>query len=117
MSNPFYAATTRWLLAVGWTFGAGLTLAQPAPGAGTPVPLNDLSAFVNPASNWHIVGSVRADLAKTNTLLTDKGTGVLVSLPSEKKNAKAGDLTTQLQHGDADIELDFMMAKGSNSGV
>ena len=117
MSNPFYAATTRWLLAVGWTFGAGLTLAQPAPGAGTPVPLNDLSAFVNPASNWHIVGSARADLAKTNTLLTDKGTGVLVSLPSDKKNAKAGDLTTQFQHGDADIELDFMMAKGSNSGV
>lgn len=117
MSNPFYAATTRWLLAVGWTFGAGLTLAQPAPGAGTPVPLNDLSAFVNPASNWHIVGSARADLAKTNTLLTDKGTGVLVSLPSDKKNAKAGNLTTQFQHGDADIELDFMMAKGSNSGV
>lgn len=117
MSNPFYAATTRWLLAVGWTFGTGLTLAQPAPGAGTPVPLNDLSAFVNPASNWHIVGSARADLTRTNTLLTDKGTGVLVSLPSDKKNAKAGDLTTQLQHGDADIELDFMMAKGSNSGV
>ncbi|WP_288425228.1 DUF1080 domain-containing protein [uncultured Spirosoma sp.] len=117
MSNPFYAATTRWLLAVGWTFGAGLTLAQPAPGAGTPVPLNDLSAFVNPASNWHIVGSVRADLAKTNTLLTDKGTGVLVSLPSDKKNAKAGDLTTQFQHSDADIELDFMLAKGANSGV
>lgn len=117
MSNPFYAATTRWLLAVGWTFSAGLTLAQPAPGAGTPVPLNDLSAFVNPASNWHIVGSARADLAKTNTLLTDKGTGVLVSLPSDKKNAKAGDLTTQFQHSDADIELDFMLAKGANSGV
>jgi hypothetical protein len=34
----------------------------------------------------------------------------------DKKN-KGTDLISILQHGDADVELDFMMAKGSNSGV
>lgn len=117
MINPFTAAPARWLLAIGWTLGAGLALAQPAPPGSTPLPLNDLSAFTSATPNWRIVGAVRTDLGKPNTLQTEKGTGVLVSLPAEKKNSPARDLATTLQHGDADLELDFMMAKGGNSGI
>jgi hypothetical protein len=79
------------------------------------IPLTDLSFFQEPGSNWHIAGNVSADLEKNDFLTATPGTGVLLNLPDQKN--QAGDLLTQLQHGDADVELDYMMAKGSNSGV
>ncbi len=101
--------------------GAQLILAQPAPAPGTPLLLNDLNAFKSPSSNWHIVGNVRADLNKANTLISDKGTGVLVntppSTPPNEQSAQKYNLLTNLQHGDADLELDYMMAAKSNSGI
>ncbi|GAB4022001.1 family 16 glycoside hydrolase [Spirosoma koreense] len=111
-----------WLLSLNCLAGIQLALAQPAPVPGTSLPLNDLSAFTNPTANWRIVGRVRADLNKANTLLTEKGAGVLVNIPLDKapvdaKNPYKYDLFTNLQHGDVDLELDYMMASQSNSGV
>ncbi|MBC3784959.1 family 16 glycoside hydrolase [Spirosoma utsteinense] len=116
------ATRFRWLLSVGWTVGAGLALAQPAPIPGLPLPLNDLSAFAPTTPNWRIAGGVRADLNKPNTLTTDNGAGVLVSLPLPANQAsKLADqqmnAVSRLQHGDMDLELDFMIAPKSNSGV
>ncbi|QNF35802.1 DUF1080 domain-containing protein [Adhaeribacter swui] len=79
------------------------------------MPLTDLSAFKNPGKTWQIVGDVSANLGKDNNLSTSKGTNVLVNLP-DKKNHGA-DLYTTAEHGDALLEFDYMMAKGSNSGV
>lgn len=111
-----------WLIGIGCAVGTQLAMAQPAPMPGTPIPLNDLSAFTSPTPNWQIVGNVRADLNKDNTLITDKGTGILANIPLAKapvdaKNPYKYDLFTNLQHGDADLELDYMMAVKSNSGV
>jgi hypothetical protein len=122
MAKPTSTARFRWLLSIGWTIGTGLALAQPAPAPGTSLPLNDLSAFKSATPNWRIVGNVRADLNKANTLVSDKGTGILVNIPVTDKSGKTqyGDqynLQTTFQHGDADIELDYMMASKSNSGV
>ncbi len=110
------------LPAIGWLVSAGMALAQPAPTPGVPLVLNDLSAFKAPASNWRIAGNARADLVKANTLTADKGTGVLVNVPVPPKNGQTQygqqfNLLTNLEHGDIDLELDYMMAKGSNSGV
>jgi hypothetical protein len=79
------------------------------------VPLTDLSAFDKPAASWHIAGDVNASLEKDNTLTIKPGTGVLANLVDENNHGQ--DLLTVLQHGDADVEFDYMMAKGSNSGV
>ncbi len=111
-----------WLAGIGCIVGTQLTMAQPAPLPGIPLPLNDLSSFTSPTANWRIVGQVRADLNKDNTLSTDKGTGVLVNIPlanapADAKNPYKYDLVTSLQHGDVDLELDYMMASKSNSGV
>lgn len=122
MVNLSISARLSGLLAVGWIVGIGLATAQPTPAPGIALPLNDLSAFVSPTSNWRIAGGVRADLNKENTLITEKGTGVLVNIPldhpkADPKNPYKYDLFTTLQHGDVDLELDYMMASKSNSGV
>ena len=99
------------LLTAGW-LSSLLALGQ-----GTPLPLSDLSAFRQPVpANWQIVADGHADLTKNNGFVTRPGTGVLVCQPTGKFGSQYNLLTT-LEHGDADLELDFMMAKGSNSGI
>lgn len=127
MKKSISVACFRWLLSTGWVLGSGVMLvprgfAQPAPVPGIPLPLNDLSAFAAPTPNWRIVGSARADLNKANTISTDKGTGVLANVPLTTKAGQPTygqqyNLMTTLQHGDADLELDYMIAAKSNSGV
>ena len=82
--------------------------------AQTTLPLNDLSSFKSPSKSWMISGNVAADLNKVNFLSTTKGSGVLVNLP---ENHNGADLFTNFEHGDVDLELDYLMAKGANSGV
>lgn len=76
--------------------------------------LKDLSGFQSPSSNWHIAGEVSADLSTANKLFTVSGTGILVNLPEQ--GVQAQDILF-FPHGDLDMELDYMMAKGSNSGI
>ncbi|MDQ3290940.1 MAG: DUF1080 domain-containing protein [Bacteroidota bacterium] len=79
------------------------------------LPLTDFSAFKDPSKSWQIVGDVSADLGKDNTLSGSKGTGVLINLPNKKNHG--ADLYTTAEYGDTELELDYMMAKGSNSGI
>ncbi len=77
--------------------------------------LNDLSAFQKPSKNWQTVGSVTADLERANQLSVQSGQGVLVNLMDRTK--KPQDLYTTAKYGDLDLELDYLIAKGSNSGI
>ena len=77
--------------------------------------IKDLSAFKEPAKTWRVAGAVSADLEKPNVLQVSPGSGILVNQP-DKKN-KGADLFTIAEFGDMDLELDYMMAKGSNSGI
>lgn len=110
--------TGCWLLSLGFL---GLTTAQAqAPvAAQTTIPLNDLSAFRNTGAgpvgkNWQVASDVSADLTKNNALSSKPGTGVLVNIPTDQNKAN---LLTNLEHGDIDLEVDYLMAKGSNSGI
>jgi hypothetical protein len=94
---------------------AGLALNQKAIGQSSQIPLRDLSSFKDPGSSWQIVGDVNANLEKQNVLRTSKGDGILVNLPGKKDHGQ--DLFTGFEHGDMDLELDYMMAAGSNSGI
>lgn len=76
--------------------------------------LQDMSSFKNPPANWRIVGGVQAHLGKDKHFDVQKGSGILVNMPD--KNAQ-GNLFSLLEHGDMDLELEFMMAKKSNSGI
>ncbi|MEZ4905450.1 MAG: family 16 glycoside hydrolase [Spirosomataceae bacterium] len=81
------------------------------------ISLNDLSAFKNPATNWSIVGDAIADLNQKNVLVATAGQGVLVCQQPIGKYGQEYNLLTNMQHGDADVEVEFMMAQGSNSGI
>jgi hypothetical protein len=82
-----------------------------------PIPLNDLSAFTTKSSDWKIVGNASADLTKENALVTSPGKGVLACLHEKGKYGSDYELISNFKHGDLDIEMDFMMSKGSNSGI
>jgi len=78
------------------------------------IALKDLSGFQSPSSNWHIAGEVSADLNTANKLVWTSGTGILVNQPEQ--GVQSHDILFS-PHGDLDLELDYMMAKGSNSGI
>jgi hypothetical protein len=79
--------------------------------------LNDLSSFSNPSSNWNIAGVLTSSYTDT-ALKSGSGTGILLNNFNRSIQYKAGaNLFTAFEHGDMYIELDFMMPKGSNSGI
>ncbi|RYF71195.1 MAG: DUF1080 domain-containing protein, partial [Cytophagaceae bacterium] len=78
------------------------------------VDLQNLSAFKPAASNWSVVGDVFYDLNAAGKGSTKPGTGILVNKMSAKANES---LFTTMEHGDLQLELDFMMEKGSNAGI
>ena len=79
------------------------------------IDLTDLSAFQNPGKSWRIAGGIGADLKKNNTFNIQPGKGILVNVSDEKNHGT--DLYTEAEYGDVDVEFDYMMAKGSNSGM
>ncbi|MBA4054485.1 MAG: hypothetical protein C0490_07230 [Marivirga sp.] len=83
----------------------------------TALPLNDLSAFKTPAKNWKIMGQVSGSYENTVSK-SEKGSGILFNDfdPKAQFNATTN-LFTQLEHGDIFLALDFMIPKGSNSGI
>lgn len=77
------------------------------------LPLNDLSAFKTTGKTWKVGAVATADFTKANDLSLTDGSGVLANLPG----SGGADLYTNTEYGDVDIELEYMMAKGSNSGI
>jgi Domain of Unknown Function (DUF1080) len=83
----------------------------------TTLPLTDLSAFRPTEPNWRVAGSASASPTLANALSAATGTGVLVNMPAKPAYGSQYNLLTKLEHGDLDLDFDFMMARGSNSGV
>ncbi|HSI75292.1 MAG TPA: family 16 glycoside hydrolase [Lunatimonas sp.] len=74
----------------------------------------DWKKFGTIPKNWKIVGGVNADWAHDDFLSTSPGTGVLVNA-AQTKNSKH--LVSGFEHGDIEVEFDYMVPKGSNSGI
>lgn len=77
--------------------------------------VDDLNDFKGSGKTWRMAGDVKADLSKPNVLITSPGSAVLVNLPDKEDRGR--DLFTVDEYGDMDLELDYMMARGSNSGI
>jgi len=90
---------------------------EPAVPEGLPyheIAFDDLAGFQPVAANWSVAGTVVADHTQKHDLQAKAGTGVLVNRPEE--GAK-DNLFTAWEHGDLELDLEFMIPKGSNSGI
>ncbi len=77
----------------------------------------DLSDAKSPSPNWQIVGEVSGGY-NTPTVNTKPGTGILFDNYSKDYQYKtSADLVSNFEHGDIYLELDFLLPKGSNSGI
>ncbi len=88
--------------------------AQPNELPSATINLQNLTDFKPTGKNWKIVSDVFYDVRKDGKSSTKAGTGVLVNELSGKNNEQ---LLTNMEHGDIELELDFMLEKGSNSGI
>jgi len=75
---------------------------------------NDLKEFGEIPKTWKMVGGVNADWEHNDFLSTTRGTGILVNPPKPENGPH---LISGFEHGDMELELDFMVPKGSNSGI
>lgn len=85
-----------------------------APASFTDISLKDLNAFRDPGANWVIASDATADYLVRGDMKAVPGSGAVVNDFSEKNRSH---LFTKEEFGDVEIELDFMMANYSNSGV
>lgn len=82
-----------------------------------PWPINDLSSFRPQSGNWKVAGSATSPFTRDKNhhhLTYTEGTGVLVNDNDANHNSP---LVTVLEHQDIDLEFEFLMPAGSNSGV
>lgn len=81
-----------------------------------PVRLDSFNAFRSPARNWRLAADIAGDPRHDKTLASVDGTGVLVCNPGKDKESR-GHLFTGWEHGDLELDLEFLLPPGSNSGV
>jgi hypothetical protein len=111
MNKKIYTALGMALLLLGT---AGMRQAN-AQALKSQVSLTDLSAFAAAPKNWQLAATVHADMDKVNEFALTQGNGILVNKVDDKNPGH--DLYFTLQHGDIDLEMDYMVAKGANSGI
>lgn len=80
----------------------------------TTVSLTDKSSFAEAGDNWKVVSNVFADYQQEG-IQTEPGKGVLVNTPDAAGTTTP--LTLDFEHGDLELEMEFLLQKGSNSGV
>jgi hypothetical protein len=78
------------------------------------VPLDDLRFFQPAGSNWQTAAAVSADPRVEQDLKAQPGKGLLVNLPTAQAQSN---LVSKESFGDLDLDFEFMMAAGSNSGI
>jgi 3-keto-disaccharide hydrolase len=85
--------------------------------AGDTAPLHlfakGLDAFKTPHGEWKEAESVTLDAANPRRLAFKEGCGIWVN----GAKGRTANLYTKDKHGDLAVHLEFLMAKGSNSGI
>jgi len=74
---------------------------------------SDLSAWREPHGQWQIVGDVRPGGQGDRFLVTVPGQGIMVNGP----RGRTGNILSRMEHGDVRAHIEFLVPRGSNSGV
>jgi hypothetical protein len=75
----------------------------------------DLAGWRLPTGGWRVAGAVGLDPADARRLRIEPGTGVFVNGRSEVVGTP--NLVTQAEYADVEVQLEFLLPRGSNSGV
>jgi len=110
---PAYPRPLR-ALAVAALFAAALRAQSGLPPE--PVRLDSLAAFQPVLRNWQLARDLAGDPRREKPLTAVAGTGVLICNPGTTPETR-GHLFTTWEHGDLEVDLEFLMTPGSNSGV
>jgi len=73
----------------------------------------DLSGWKKPTGDWQTARSVSLDSANNKKFAIEPGPGVLVNGPK----GTTSNLLTEMEHGDVEAHVEFVVPKASNSGV
>ncbi len=76
--------------------------------------LESLAGFQEAGKNWVVVGDIGTDYTGSKKISSQKGTGILMNQYSARHQSH---LYTREHWGDVELDLEFMMFKGSNSGI
>jgi len=72
-----------------------------------------MEGWRQPTAEWQTVGDAGLDPANDKKLVGKPGAGILLNGP----NGRTRDLLSQQEFGDVEAHVEFMVSKGSNSGV
>jgi hypothetical protein len=73
----------------------------------------DLAGWREPAGEWQAAGAVTPDPADPKQFAIQPGTGVLVN----GARGRTKNLLSETEHGDVETHIEFVVPKGSNSGI
>ena len=77
------------------------------------ISLDDFSAWRKPTNQWYIAGDAALALDNQKMLMAKRGKGVMINGPT----GRTSNILTKAEFGDVKIHIEFMVPKGSNSGV
>jgi hypothetical protein len=72
-----------------------------------------LASFRQPTGEWKDAAAVTVHKDNPKLLQWSEGRGIIVNGPS----GRTQNLLTAIEHGDAEVHIEFMVPQGSNSGV
>lgn len=73
----------------------------------------DFAAWKGPAGDWFVAGNATLDPANPKRLKGEAGSGVIIN----GATGKTKNLITKEVYGDVEVHLEFLVPKGSNSGI
>lgn len=76
--------------------------------------IKGFDGFKPTGENWVEAGGVKANYAEKHHIAIQEGTGVIVNTNDKEKNQH---LITDWEHADLELDIEFLMPKGSNSGL
>ena len=101
------------LAALGVAYAALASVAWCAEGEWIELIGDGMAGWRKPTAEWQNIGEAVKDPQNEKKITTKPGQGILVNSPK----GRTRNLFSQAEHGDCEAHIEFMVPKGSNSGV
>ncbi len=111
--RELWCVAVRWLLCLALFLGRAAPTGAEEPGWIALSGTNGLEAWRGPTDSWVVAGAVGLDPQNPRQLAAKPGRGILVTGPK----GRSRNLVSKQTFGDIEAHIEFLVPKGSNSGV